>query len=518
VAVLSDTFVPLLVGTYHAIYSAQDYLGFTGTKDIAITIQSVSHPSFVGTLSFPKVYLSGFSYDLPTFSAKEIVSGKTVDVPVSVSVNGSSVSSTFVASGTSASIVYTASGTTGSIKQTFTVPVQDGKLGKDQVPYFYGGNVSVTEERNDILLTASQDASTLFANPLSTSIFELSLSRVPEQENLGSYTLNLSDARDLSKSVTLKIRFLSSTSAAISYPGSEESYTASCSDGVLLLAMKDGVFYDASGNGVGKIRFTDTLDAFQGFSDRVYVSFGFSVVKGTSSLRINSLNNQPMGYRSLTQARAKDSIKPTIQLDKELVQKYAVSSTINLPSAKAFDVLNPINSFTVSVTAPDGSVLIDQEDPSEEKSLTLSSFGQYKVIYTASDAAGNVLVDERHLAVVEYEAPSLKVDFSSLKSSYSLNSSVSLPSYQLSDNSGDCYLDIFLLMPNNELRLLIHVDKDPTKDINRLSKEDTTYSSLFKAGDKAFNLLTKGSYTLRYFAYDDYFNSTSAEFSFVARG
>lgn len=517
VKVVSDAFVPLEVGTYTVDYSAQDYLGFSGKKTISIIVHTVSHPSFVGSLQFPKVYLSGFTYDLPSFPAKEIVDGKTVDVSVSVSVNGASMSKTFVASGTSAQIVYTASGSTGNVSQTFVVPVQDGKLGKDQVPYFYGEKVTVSEERNDVVLSATQDAETLFANPLSTANFSISLSRVPEKENLNAYTVSLSDAADLSIAATMKIRFLSSTSASIVYPGSDDSFTASCSDGVLLLNYQNGAFYDASGNSVGRIKLTDSLDAFEGFSDKVYVGFGFHDVKGESDLKINVLNNQPMGYRSANPARAKDSIKPTIQLAKELVQKYAVSSTISLPSAKAYDVLNPVTNFTLSVTAPDGSVLIDKGDPSEEKSITLSSFGQYTVIYSATDLAGNTLSDERHLSVIEYEAPTLKVDFSSLQSVYDLSSAITLPSYTLKDNAGESNLDIFLLMPNNELRLLVHVDQDSSKSINRLASDDPTYSSSFKAGDKAFNVLEKGHYTLRYFAYDSYFNCASQEFSFSVR-
>lgn len=60
------------------------------------------------------------------------MNGLTKDVPVSISVNDSAVSSSFVASGTTATLVYTAKGQSGNLSKTFTVPVRDGNLGKAQ--------------------------------------------------------------------------------------------------------------------------------------------------------------------------------------------------------------------------------------------------------------------------------------------------------------------------------------------------------------------------------------------------
>jgi len=516
VSVTNNAFIPENVGDYTITYTAKDYLGFTGSLNEKLTVKTIEGPAFVGEVSFPDAYLKGFAYSLPSYSAKEIVNGLTNDVPVSISVNGSDVTSNFVASGDKATLVYTAKGQSGNLSKSFVVPVRDGNQGKAQDQYFYGANVTVSEERNDVLFSASQDGRSVFLNPLSSNHLNLVLNRLADKENLASFGLYLQDGKDLSKHVTLSIRFASANSALISFPGQIAEYSASAPSGLLSLSMNSlGEFSDASTNGVGKILYDDSGDAFEAFSDTVYAGIVFQGVKGESAIQLTSLNGQPMGYRSANVSRAKDSIKPTIELNAELAQKFAVGSSITVPSARSYDVLNPVTSFTLSVSDPSGNILLNNEDPSSEKKVTLSSYGQYHVSYSASDAVGNTLVDDHFISVVEYEKPTLSVDFSTLKSSYALNAAVTLPTASVSDNSGSYYLDIFLVMPDNEMRLLSHHDKDESLNVNRLDSSDNYYPASFKAGSNAFYVLTSGKYTLRYFAYDDYFNNVTKEFSFV---
>jgi hypothetical protein len=72
---------------------------------------------------------------------------------------------------------------------------------------------------------------------------------------------------------------------------------------------------------------------------------------------------------------------------------FPIHSNIVLPAAIAGDTLDPNVDFTVTVTAPDLSVVtsadglyLENIDPTKEYEISLEAYGQYKVTYTAKDS------------------------------------------------------------------------------------------------------------------------------------
>ena len=108
----------------------------------------------------------------------------------------------------------------------------------------------------------------------------------------------------------------------------------------------------------------------------------------------------------------------------------------------------------VTVKAPDGTTTLQNVDATVPHSFRLDQFGSYLVTYRCTDTAGNSASFPRKIVVYDFNPPVLTIT-GTLKDSYKLNDEVSIPSYTISDNLNDYKLDIFLLMPDNQQRLLM---------------------------------------------------------------
>ena len=120
-----------------------------------------------------------------------------------------------------------------------------------------------------------------------------------------------------------------------------------------------------------------------------------------------------------------------------------------------------------------------------------------------------VYTETKLLRVVEREAPTLKV--AAIASQYKVGDTMSIPNYELSDNSGEYMLDVMLIMPDNEMRLLIHDENGEV--ISKLTSDDMTYNASFKVNANTFRFERAGNFILRFFAYDENFNYVTLEFA-----
>ena len=97
------------------------------------------------------------------------------------------------------------------------------------------------------------------------------------------------------------------------------------------------------------------------------------------------------------------------------------------------------------------------------------------------------------------------------KTSYKQGDTVELPSYTASDNLGVCTVDVILILPNSELRLLSH---DENGSVTYYTKNTDLYLSSFGVSDTSFCAEQTGRYVLRFVAYDDIYNRTVVELPF----
>jgi hypothetical protein len=101
------------------------------------------------------------------------------------------------------------------------------------------------------------------------------------------------------------------------------------------------------------------------------------------------------------------------------------------------------------------------------------------------------------------------------KTTYSVGNVVKIPDYyDVSDNLGEYFVDVSVILPNNEMRLLIH---DESGNKTYYTNDRTLYAASFCVSDTSFRTEYKGEYKLRYVAYDAQFNKTVVEIKFTVR-
>ena len=136
------------------------------------------------------------------------------------------------------------------------------------------------------------------------------------------------------------------------------------------------------------------------------------------------------------------------------------------------------------------------------------------VTYYAKDANGNKTSVPYTIFVRDEIAPTLEVK-DNLKKEYKVGSTIKIPSYMAKDNGENCYVQVTVILPNNEMRLLEYNENGEITSL--LSKDNELYENAFKADDNAFVALHKGRYVLRIVAYDEYYNTTVKEIEFLVK-
>jgi hypothetical protein len=187
--------------------------------------------------------------------------------------------------------------------------------------------------------------------------------------------------------------------------------------------------------------------------------------------------------------------------------RQKLGAKAQIPTAKAYDVLGQIKEFTVTIeTVKDG--VLASGSAKETLDYTLSEAGTYLVTYYAKDSNGNFEKIPYAIRVSDETAPTLTVK-DSFKSSYKLNAKISVPSYKVSDNNENCYVQVTVTLPNNEVRLLQYAENGELLYV--LSREAELYEKAFIADEDTFVALYAGKYVLRVVAYDDYYNYTAED-------
>ena len=148
----------------------------------------------------------------------------------------------------------------------------------------------------------------------------------------------------------------------------------------------------------------------------------------------------------------------------------------------------------------------------EFDSFIINEYGSYTVSYNAIDSFGNPTRRTYVSFVYDDVKPSLTVG--ELKSDkYHVGDIVKIPTYTANDNLGHVIVDVILIMPSNEMRILTH---DDNGNITYALIDTTLYNSSFIVDKESFRLEMKGRYTLRYVAYDEGYNVTTVERVFNA--
>lgn len=521
IAVKDNTFIPEKLGEYQVVYTATDFYGTSASATLTVLVTENEETVFMNGIVLPELLIAGFEYTIPEVKAFTCHNGSVVNCEMVYLVNGVALDETrtFTADNTSekAEIVCRAlkgeDVVCGEISKSLLVI--DGDHGRNQAAYFYdkANKMQVTETQDYIELSATEDASVSFVNKLKPSGFTLGVNYLLAECNFNSFNVTLADASDSNVTVTFKFTITKDDVKVVAPYGVETIFPSADGYFELNYSSESGIVSDASNTPVTYVDLDDNGNKFLGFNGGLYASLSFDGVVGESKISLSLLNNQPLGFRGETDEEIKDSKGPEIQTTKELITKVKHGDEFTVYAATASDVLSQVTSMTVKVVAPSGQEVVAETDADKDITFTMTEKGTYRVYYYAYDSEGNRTRVGQNIRVLDSIAPTLEVDFSDMTKK--VGATIKLPTVTVLDDSGKVSYDIFLSLPNSDVRMLYHWEDGVATSY--LSKDNDRYPSSFKVSDTKFKLEEKGKYVLTVMAYDEQYNLTMQSFTIYAK-
>lgn len=501
------------IGDYKVVHTATDYFGNVGYGVVTVRVNGIDAPKFVETPNFTDVLIKGFTYEFPKAFVVETVGSSVISLPCKTYVNGELKDGAFTADGEEVTIRYVAEGETGSVEWEDTISIVDTEKGKYKSSYFYTeDDMQIIDEKTYLNFVIADDARATFINSLSAKNFSLSLEYVAENVNFSNMIFTLTDATNEELSAT----FYFSYDAAegkwfMQMNNSEQKIAYAESKGILSFAYSASNMriVDTSGEAIATIMAYDNGKPFNGFSDMLYFSIAFTGVSSESSINFTQLGNQALGYNKSSLDKAKDETKPIIVLDDVFLLRQQLGTKALIPTAKAYDVLSQVVEFTITVEM--NSQVIATGAADKPIDLMLDKAGYYSVTYYAKDSNNNNTMLPYMILVADDTAPTLTVK-NTLKKTYKVGDKVKIPTYSATDNDEKCYIQVMVLLPDNEMRLLHYSENGQVTSL--LEKDSNIYDADFKADANTFITSKKGKYVMRFVAYDDYYNYTVKEIEF----
>ncbi len=454
--VINGGFRPETEGEYTIEFTATDYLGKTKSATLGINAHKGEKPLFIDSVSLPPVYISGGKYVLPELYANDYTSGSLnrvlCDVKV-VDANGEKTyksGSEFVPSVSKNGDFVEVTYFTGNAQYpVFNVPAIIGRNENTvyMSNYLYGEEISVTtRDESDALYTtglavipSSGDSHWVFANALLKGEASVTVGTLAGKTNFGSFGFTFIDAADgrrITVGATIGL-------AKITFTHGGESYVLGSSvknGGKIKVSYKNGkinvVCNDSASLSV-PLAVYDNGDIFGGFaSDKVYVGVSTVDNKADSRYMVLSVSETALSYRN------QDNGAPSFSILGDYGGRQKINSEYVIKQGICSDVFAPESSATLTVTAPDGSVVKDKNGKtlsgvsiSEDYVITLTQYGKYTVSYLVTEVGwvGNRNKPNVTVTVADEEAP--VIEFTETGSdTASVGDIIVMPKYKVSDN------------------------------------------------------------------------------------
>ena len=511
-----DSFIPKEVGTYKVYYQATDYIDNITTAVVTVSVADPGKPVFIENIVLPRILIKGHKYTLPSYQGAEVVDNKTVYLTSRVYVNEKLLeNNSFIAEETCV-IKYQLNGARGITDNSNPVTVVNAGEPLDLNKYF-SGNLNSELNKDNITLSAETGvAESLFASVLPYSNLYLKFALDKSLFHADELVFKYSDSTNANNSLSFHIKVRGGNTYISIGESSQEYLFNSFVEGenetyVIDFSTDTNTLKDVLHKEVEIVKYNDQGEPFVGFNGGVYLDISLKNVTSHSEFKLLTISNQPLGILDMNPYT--DFADPIILLRKEFLNEQEYMKNAYIPAVEVFDVLSNANA-TVSVKAPDGTYKLNNVDATKDNTFVLDQFGNYIVTYKGIDDEGNSVTSSRKIIVYDYQAPELKIT-GSLKETYKLNDAISIPSYTVNDNLNDYTLDVILILPDNQERLLL-IDRNG-EITSYLIKDNMYYNSSFKVDSNTFRAEQRGRYILRYIAYDSYFNKTAMELTFEVK-
>lgn len=504
--IINGGFRPETEGEYTIEFVATDYIGKTESATLIVEATRGDEPVFVDGVNLPPVYINGGRYILPELYANDYTSGSLkralCDVKV-VDANGEKIykaGSEYIpavnSNGDIAEITYYSG---SAVYHAFNVPVIIGRTDNTvhMSNYIYGKDITVTtRDENNALYTTGLavipslgNSSWIFANALLKNEASVTVSTLAGKTNFGAFEFTFIDALN-GKKITVAAEI---GSAKVTFTHGGESYVLGSSvknGGELKITFgNEKINIVCNDYAAMSIPLTvyDDGDAFDGFtSDKVYIGVTTKDNKADSRYMVLSVNENALSYRN------RDNGAPSFTILGDYGGKQKVNSEYIIKRGICSDVFAPEASGTLSVTAPDGTIVKDKNGKllkdvsiNEEYVITLTQYGKYTVSYVISEVnwVGNRNKPNITVTVPDEEAP--VIEFTKVPSATAtVGEVIVMPEYKVSDNiSSESEITVRSFVINAQGRFI-----ELTDGANAIKCENAgKYTFIVYATDAAYN-------------------------------
>ena len=517
--VTGGVFKPVKIGEYTIQYTVTDYLGKTETLSYQLNVIANTQPVQESEIVLPKYFIDGKMYLLPDCSFVNYATDNGSSIVPTIKITDADGENTLASnreyivkagSRNKIKVEYSAEmGGNSFVLFSQEVPVkriaiEQVSLGGGEIQerldlssYFATtGGITSTMGNNGVELEGKIDGTFEFIKPVLAETLNVKLQIDKEKNNYNAIGFYLTDSENFEQSISLRFQRLSSGKINAYLNGKKLSGSLKATfdnGGIIMIAYAAGVLTVNSTELRVPLRNYANGEAFEGFaSGKVYFGGEMSEVGGKSLLRITKVNNQTMGM-----LLEDDVNKPEIAVRNSYKLAYNPNDKVTILDVVGESVLNTYVDITLRVTGPDKKVMTAEDGTVLNKVavsdyvICLKDYGDYRIIYTATDESGKTASITIPIGVYDFVKPEIILE-GKVPTSATVGSTISLPNATVKDN---CSAD---------------------KDI-RFSVQVVAPNGTVRPYDKKMTYTTAGTWTIRYVAYDEVGNMQLLTYKVVVK-
>lgn len=409
-------------GTLVVSYEITDFIAETVIVKKEIKIEKADKPAFIEIPYIPDNLVAGNRYYLPVINGYDYITaaGTPVKTEISVTENGNTrklESNEYIpsvrTSGETSEIIYTAKvGAAENVyKKTVTIYKAENEQGRlDMSKLFLSdGGSAVAEVKGILLKNEKSTACYSFLNYVGASTFGIAFNGTEKTSGVNEINVYLRDLADSKKS--LKFTYEHNNGSSYFYLNNDSAKKVALSGSFkenekieLNLDLFDKkVNFDV--NTAGKLDITTYVDGqeFKGFTyNKVLVDIEIISAESGAEIYLNSINANMFSNGVM------DRISPVLDILGEYGGTFRVGEKVSVPETLAIDVISGDCPMKLSVSAPDGSVVVDNIDyDGKGFEFDLKQFGEYYVAISAEDLSGNAEIFQYSVTAKDDEKPVL---------------------------------------------------------------------------------------------------------------
>lgn len=460
------SFRPMEEGNYTISFVASDYVGRVCEFNYDLVVVTSDAPIFVNNPEglFARNYIVGYAHAMPNVQAISVnADGSVTDVPVTIIANNGNVESGYYTPTEPGSVIFTLTASLNGKTSEATIERNvysiTNEYGIDMKSLFIA-NTSVAAEYSAEGYAEYKVTGTGKIEYVNTVLCEnafIKLQTDKEYKQIDSLIVRLYNPTDRSKKMELQLKNFDGLAFA-SINGQD---------------YQSVVNGDFSGLNAFEVRYVESSKtisvnglSYYGGESFNGIQSDYSVLEveviGAQETSVYGLIVEKVGNQALKNDAVVDIGKPIISCFGEYGGLRELGSVYTTPKVFAKDMIDPIiKSFTVSITAPDGSVVMADGEQIlnaevKEYSFELTMYGSYFFEYVAKDSSNRKETFSYAIIVPDLTSPVVEVSGSYEKTA-NVGSTVTIASFTATDNVDDAdklTKTYFVYDPNGNFKIV----------------------------------------------------------------